>query len=101
MNELDHNIVLIQFYLDEGMHPKAMTLATQLQRNNPHSVYTNLLLARVYLSLPTGHYQAENYLRKCLEIEPTQREVVYLLAKVLYGKGDYKQAIDLYWIDCL
>lgn len=78
------------------MHPKAMTLASQLQKNNPQSVYANILLARVYMVLPTGLYQAEAYLRKGLNIDPTHREACYLLAKLLYGKGNYKGAIEMY-----
>ena len=87
--------MLIQFYINENLHQKALVLAKQLQQNNKDSLYANLLLARVYISISSGKSQAEVYLRKCLEMDPHHTETVYLLAKLLYDKTNYKEAIEM------
>lgn len=81
--------------MDESINEKALSLAKQIQQNNQSSLTANLLLAKVYLRIPTGLRQAEVFLRICLELDANHHEVVYLLAKVLCQKGDYKGAIEM------
>lgn len=84
--------------MNESLPQKATTLASHIQHHNPSSVYANLLLAKVYLGIPTGMKQAELVLRKCYAMNSGDEEVVYLLAKVLYEKGDFKGAVDMFYL---
>lgn len=92
---IDSRIVLISFYIDESMTAKALSLAKSIHRNNPDHLYANLLLAKVYLAIPTASKQAESLLKKCYEENGGHAEVGYLYGKVLAERKEYKRAIEV------
>ncbi|KAK8821833.1 hypothetical protein WA556_002278, partial [Blastocystis sp. ATCC 50177/Nand II] len=87
--------LLLSFYIDESMTAKALSLANSIHKNNPDHFYANLLLAKVYLAIPTAAKQAESVLKRCHEEKKTHAEAGYLYGKVLAERKDYKRAIEV------
>lgn len=94
----DSSLVLLSFYIDESMTAKALSLANSIHKNNPDHFYANLLLAKVYLAIPTAAKQAESVLKRCHEEKEMHAEAGYLYGKVLAERKEYKRAIEVYWM---
>lgn len=96
----EHERVFIKPVMDQAQryekkweYEKALNLYLELYREYPDDVKIIYRIGRVY-SLMQRYYIAENYLKLCLEIDPSYDDARVGLSYVYYWQKKYDEAIE-------
>ena len=87
---------LASAYVGKNRYKEALALFHELLEKHPEDPLINYALGSVLATEGTDLDDAENYLRKSIQLQPEQIGGYYYLGMTVFKKGDQDQAVELF-----